>query len=91
MDDAKVPVTAEWALWGKEPSDLEYRLLRTGEGAIGHREFEENITRYSPGALHDLPQVTVNGFLIAAIVPIWASLFIANQITIAMTPPAANS
>jgi hypothetical protein len=62
MDDAKVPVTAEWALWGKEPSDLEYRLLRTSEGAIGHREFEENITRYSPGALHDLPQVTVNGF-----------------------------
>jgi hypothetical protein len=54
------PVTAEWALWGKGPHDTEYRLLECSDGPVGAGAFTEAITRYSPGTLDRLPQVTVN-------------------------------
>jgi hypothetical protein len=59
MSDKQVQVTAEWALWGKEPHDVEYRLLRCSDGPFSARNFEELITRYSPGTLEALPQVSV--------------------------------
>lgn len=55
-----VPVSADWALWGKERRDLEYRLLRCSDGALNAANFDELLTRYSPGTLEDLPQVTVS-------------------------------
>jgi hypothetical protein len=55
-----VEVTAEWALRGKTGSDRGYRLLGYSDGIIGPRNFEEVLTRFSPGTLEDLPQVTVS-------------------------------
>ncbi len=57
-----VCVTAEWALWGKTASDRGYRLLDCSEGDIGADNFTEVLTRYSPGTLDRLPQVTVSWF-----------------------------
>ena len=57
---SEVPVTAEWALWGKESYDTEYHLLECSDGDVGSGVFTEAITRYSPGTLERLPQVTVN-------------------------------
>ena len=54
-----IPVTAEWALWGKEPSDLEYRLLRCSDGILSDANFDELLTRYATGTLEVLPQVTI--------------------------------
>ncbi len=59
MGNGTVQVTAEWALWGKEPHDAEYRLLQCSDGTVGPDNFEEIITRYSPGTLDDLPQAAV--------------------------------
>jgi hypothetical protein len=59
MSNKPVQVTAEWALWGKEPRDVEYRLLRSSSGPFSARNFEELITRYSPGTLDALPQVSI--------------------------------
>jgi hypothetical protein len=65
MKNQTVPVLAEWALWGKEPHDVEYRLLRCSDGTLGEDNFDEVITRYAPGTLESLPQVTV-GWLAGA-------------------------
>src|SRR5690242_12653531 len=55
----QIPVTVEWALWGKERSDLEYRLLRCSDGTLSEANFDELLTRYSTGTLEALPQVTI--------------------------------
>lgn len=52
--------SVEWALWGKEPQSRDYRLLECSSGSIGAGSFTEAITRYSPGNLDRLPQVTVS-------------------------------
>jgi hypothetical protein len=52
-------VVAEWALWGKEARDLEYRLLRCSKGTFRPSDFDGIITRYSPGTKETLPQYTV--------------------------------
>jgi hypothetical protein len=52
-------VLAEWALWGKDPDDLEYSVLRWSRGAFGRGDFREMITRYTSGATEALPQYTV--------------------------------
>lgn len=56
------PVEAEWALWGKEARDSEYRLLRCSAGALSRQDFGDLIYRYSPGTLdsRNLPQVTAS-------------------------------
>ncbi len=60
-EDATVPVTAEWALWGKTANDTEdYRLLDWSNGTLGSGTFSEAINRYAPGVLGNLPQVTVS-------------------------------
>jgi hypothetical protein len=60
MNSGLIPVTAQWALWGKEAHDAGYRLLECSDGAVRGEAFVEVLTRYSPGTLDRLPQVTVS-------------------------------
>lgn len=55
---------AEWALWGKQATDREYRLLRCSSGMLRPRDFIAQIDRYSPGTLgfRSVPQVSVGWF-----------------------------
>ena len=62
MNDEVVPVTAEWALWGKQPVGREDELLGHSDGAITRAAFSGLIQRYFVGPRGDLPQVTVGGF-----------------------------
>jgi len=55
-----VRVAAQWALRGKLQSDRGYRLLSCSSGDLNAHNFEEILTRYSPGTLEELPQVTVS-------------------------------
>ncbi len=55
-----IPVAAEWALWGKQSTDRGYHLLGNSNGSLGANTFNEVLTRYSPGTLEKLPQVTVS-------------------------------
>ena len=57
-----ISVIAEWALWGKAVSDRGYRLLDCSDGSVSADSFTEVITRYSPGTLDNLPQVTISWF-----------------------------
>ena len=57
---AAIPVAAEWALWGKHSIDRGYHLLGHSNGSLGVNTFNEVLTRYSPGTLEKLPQVTVS-------------------------------
>ena len=61
--ETDVPVTAEWALWGKGAGDAEYRLLVCSDGPVSSATFVEQITSLSPGSADTWPQVTVSGFL----------------------------
>jgi hypothetical protein len=56
------PLTIEWARWGKSSRDREYRLLEYSDGQVGDRAFTEAITRYAPGNLDRLPEVTMSWF-----------------------------
>ncbi|MBO0805322.1 MAG: hypothetical protein J2P25_19870 [Nocardiopsaceae bacterium] len=62
MPSSRLEISAEWALWGKEARDAEYRLLRCSDGVFGPPDFIRAIDRYSPGTLdaRSLPQVTVS-------------------------------
>lgn len=62
MSDAMVPITAEWALWGKQPDGTGYNLLESSDGTIAPAAFTEIIVQHFPAPLDDLPQVTVSGF-----------------------------
>ena len=44
------------------PSDRGYRLLDCSDGSVSADSFTEVITRYSPGTLDKLPQVTISWF-----------------------------
>jgi hypothetical protein len=59
---AAVPLTAEWALWGKEARDAEYRLLACSDGPVSAATFVDQITSFAPGSAQTWPQVTVSGF-----------------------------
>ena len=60
MTSQTVRTAAEWALYGKTSADRGNRLLGWSDGAISARNFEEVITRYTPGTLRELPQITVS-------------------------------
>lgn len=61
MTDSTVSVAAEWARWGMDPSKRGgYHLLASSEGRISPGNFEEILSRFSPGSLYDLPQVTIS-------------------------------
>lgn len=53
-------ITAEWALWGKEPHETGAHVLRCSDGALRAKDFAEIITRYAPGDLAVLPQYTAS-------------------------------
>jgi hypothetical protein len=55
-----VTVTAEWALWGKDAGDAGYHLLECSAGTVSRENFDEVLTRYSPGTLEELPQTTIS-------------------------------
>lgn len=55
-------VEADWALWGKEPGDEGYRVLRCSSGTFSTKDFAKLITRCSPGTLENPPQVTFSWF-----------------------------
>src|ERR1017187_1697914 len=57
-----VQVTAEWALWVMAPGDAGYRLQACSDGAVSPGNYEDILTRYSPGTLDSLPQVTIGCF-----------------------------
>jgi hypothetical protein len=57
---ASVMVTAEWALWGKKAGDIGYHQLDCSAGKISSENFDQVITRYSPGTPESLPQVTIS-------------------------------
>jgi hypothetical protein len=51
-------VLAEWALWGKENDEPEYRVLRSSAGTFSREDFHGIISRYASGAKGTLPQYT---------------------------------
>ncbi|MGW4423186.1 hypothetical protein [Streptosporangium sp. NPDC004631] len=58
-----VRLTAEWALWGKQPGTRDGdEILACSDGRLGRDEFSEIITRYAPGTPTELPQVTISWF-----------------------------
>jgi hypothetical protein len=62
-----IPVTVEWALWGKEPTSLEYSVLAHSEGgSLDSRMSRELLSRYVSVPIPDRqsgePQVAVFGF-----------------------------
>jgi hypothetical protein len=57
--DNRVNVTMEWALWGQTTTRPGYRVLDCSSGVTRRERFDEIVTRYSPGTLENLPQVTI--------------------------------
>jgi hypothetical protein len=57
--DNRVSVTMEWALWGQTATQPGYRVLDFSDGVMRRENFDEMVTRYSPGTLENLPQVTI--------------------------------
>ena len=57
---APISVEAQWALYGKRLDRQGYRVLACSSGVLGSRNFEELISRFSPGTLGKLPQVTMS-------------------------------
>src|SRR5450755_1095988 len=55
-----VPVTAEWALWGKEAYRDDYQVLECSAGPVSWEDFHKLLTWYSPGKLETWPQVTIS-------------------------------
>ena len=59
-DDGAAPgLEAQWALWGKEDEESDYRVLRCSKGIFGVEDFHELIARYASGVKEELPQYTV--------------------------------
>lgn len=56
---SKRTMMAQWALWGKEDEDPDYRVLRCSAGPLDRSDFHLIITRYASGAKERLPQYTV--------------------------------
>lgn len=55
-----ISVEAEWALHGKRLDRQGYRVLARSTGELSAQNFEEAISRFSPGTPGELPQVTVS-------------------------------
>jgi hypothetical protein len=52
-------LTAEWALWGKEETDLSYRIIACSAGDLNAADFAAAVRRYSSGLPDTLPQYLV--------------------------------
>jgi hypothetical protein len=58
-DEGPAPeVEAQWALWGKDDEESDYRVLRCSNGTFGLKDFHGIITRYASGVMGRLPQYT---------------------------------
>jgi hypothetical protein len=59
-DDGAAPgLEVQWALWGKDDEESDYRVLRCSAGTFGVKDFHELIARYASGVNEALPQYTV--------------------------------
>ncbi|MFD0899798.1 hypothetical protein [Actinomadura sediminis] len=56
----RIQVVPEWALWGKEPNGLSYRVLRCSNGRLNSADFTQIMQHHSTGTHNHLPQVTLN-------------------------------
>jgi hypothetical protein len=60
MTGRTIPVTAQWALEGKQPDGEDYRILACSTGDLNRRHFAEALSRFQLGELNTLPQVSVS-------------------------------
>jgi hypothetical protein len=59
MAQRESSVTAEWAVWGRDPASGVHTVRRCSTGRFSRANFNEIIHRYHAGRLDDLPQVTI--------------------------------
>jgi hypothetical protein len=55
-----IQVHAQWALHGKTPDHDGYRLLACSDAELSRHNFEEALSRFTPGTLDALPQVSLS-------------------------------
>ena len=55
-----IPVTAQWALEGKQPDGEDYRILACSTGDLNRGHFADALSRFQLGELNTLPQVSVS-------------------------------
>jgi hypothetical protein len=60
MTGAVTVVDVQWALHGKDAGASGDRVLACSTGDLGMLNFADAISRFQPGALHQLPQVSVS-------------------------------
>jgi hypothetical protein len=60
MTSRTIPVTAQWALEGKQPDGEDYRILACSTGDLSRRHFADALSRFQLGELTTLPQVSVS-------------------------------
>ncbi|MDH2427418.1 hypothetical protein [Sphaerisporangium sp. TRM90804] len=56
-----VKIVAEWAVWGKrQGTEDDYGVLRCNKGHFSDADFRDIMTRWTPGTLASLPEVTIS-------------------------------
>lgn len=60
MTSSKIVAIAQWALEGKQPDGEDYRILACSTGDLTRAHFADALSRFQPGELRDLPQVSVS-------------------------------
>jgi hypothetical protein len=60
MTSRTVPVSAQWALQGKQPDGEDYRILASSTGDLTRANFADALSRFQLGELSTLPQVAVS-------------------------------
>ena len=60
MTSRTIPVSAQWALQGKQPDGEDYRILACSNGDLNRANFADALSRFQLGELSDLPQVSVS-------------------------------
>ncbi len=60
MTSRTIPVTAQWALEGKQPDGEDYRILACSTGELTRANFADALSRFQLGELSTLPQVSVS-------------------------------
>jgi hypothetical protein len=55
-----IPVSAQWALKGKQPDGEDYRILACSTGDLNRANFADALSRFQLGELGTLPQVSVS-------------------------------
>jgi hypothetical protein len=60
MTRRTIPVSAQWALEGKQPDGEDYRILACSTGDLNRGHFADALGRFQLGELSTLPQVSVS-------------------------------